>query len=70
MKTIELPSSCEEIGDRAFAGLTALEEIVISESITSIVFDYGYGGGSPFSDTKLNLKPQARLRQLGYEGEF
>lgn len=65
LKTIELSSSCEEIGDKAFVGLTSLEEIVIPESLTHINFE-----GRPFSGTKLNLKTQARLRQLGYEGDF
>lgn len=65
LKTIELSSSCEEIGDEAFVGLTSLEEIVIPESLAHINF-----GSRPFSGTKLNLKTQARLRQLGYEGDF
>lgn len=65
LKTIELSSSCEEIGDKAFVGLTSLEEIVIPESLAHINFE-----GRPFSDTKLSLKTQARLRQLGYEGDF
>lgn len=65
LKTIELSSSCEEIGDKAFVGLTSLEEIVIPESLAHINF-----GVRPFSGTKLNLKTQARLRQLGYEYDF
>lgn len=68
LKIVNIPTSCKTIYESEFlSGLTALEELKIPDSLTHIKF---VSGSNAFKDVKLSLKPQARLRQLGYEGEF
>ena len=79
LKSITLPSTVEVIPDSCFSGCTSLEEIIIPETITKITFDtkrvdeYGretINKSYAFSGTHLNLATQAKLKQLGYNGEF
>lgn len=81
LKSITLPSTVEVIPKSCFYGCTSLEEIIIPETITKITFDTKtfdkYWGGEEtiyesyaFKGTHLNLATQAKLKQLGYNGEF
>lgn len=80
LKSITLPSTVEVIPRSCFSGCTSLEEIIIPETITKITFDTKtfdeYWGKETisksyaFSGTHLNLATQAKLKQLGYNGEF
>ena len=80
LKSITLPSTVEVIPTSCFSGCTSLEEIIIPETITKITFDTktfdDYWGEETinksyaFSGTHLNLATQAKLKQLGYNGEF
>lgn len=79
LKSITLPSTVEVIPDSCFFCCTSLEEIIIPETITKITFDtktvseYGretINESSAFACTHLNLATQAKLKQLGYNGEF
>ena len=80
LKSITLPSTVEIIPDSCFSGCTNLEEIIIPETITKIIFDTKsisqYGGTEyihksyAFEGTHLNLATQAKLKQLGYNGKF
>lgn len=68
LKIVNIPTSCKTIYESEFlSGLTALKELKIPDSLTHIKF---VSGSNAFKDVKLSLKTQARLRQLGYEGEF
>lgn len=78
LKSITLPSTVEVIPDSCFSGCTSLEEIIIPETITKITFDTKYVDygreniyeNHAFKGTHLNLATQAKLKQLGYNGEF
>ena len=80
LKSITLPSTVEIIPDSCFSGCTNLEEIIIPETITKIIFDTKtfdeYWGKETiynsfaFEGTHLNLATQAKLKQLGYKGKF
>lgn len=80
LKSITLPSTVEVIPNSCFEGCTSLEEIIIPETITKITFDTKtfdeYWGeetiyeSHAFKGTHLNLATQAKLKQLGYNGEF
>lgn len=80
LKSITLPSTVEVIPESCFSGCTSLEEIIIPETITKITFDTKtfdeYWGeetiykNHAFKGTHLNLATQAKLKQLGYNGEF
>lgn len=80
LKSITLPSTVEVIPTSCFSGCTSLEEIIIPETITKITFDtktfddyYGketINKSYAFAGTHLNLATQAKLKQLGYNGEF
>ena len=80
LKSITLPSTVEIIPDSCFSGCTNLEEIIIPETITKIIFDTKtfdeYWGKETiynsfaFEGTHLNLATQAKLKHLGYNGKF
>lgn len=78
LKNITLPSTVEVIPKSCFSGCTSLEEIIIPETITKITFDTKYVDygreniyeNHAFKGTHLNLATQAKLKQLGYNGEF
>lgn len=80
LKSITLPSTVEVIPNSCFEGCTSLEEIIIPETITKITFDtktfdeywgeYTIYKNHAFKGTHLNLATQAKLKQLGYNGEF
>ena len=64
--SVTLPSTITEIGDSAFTGNPALTELIIPESITRISFEINVFNGA----SNLPLRTQARLRELGYRGNF
>lgn len=80
LKSITLPSTVEVIPNSCFKDCTSLEEIIIPETITKITFDtktfdeywreYTIYKNHAFKGTHLNLATQAKLKQLGYNGEF
>ncbi len=71
LESINLPASLEEIGVSVFSGCSNLKEIIIPDSLTSLSFDPGISGSRAFNGcSSLSLAMQARLKQLGYEGEF
>ncbi|MBR4823315.1 MAG: leucine-rich repeat protein [Spirochaetaceae bacterium] len=66
LKTVTLPSSLKKLGDRVFLDCSSLSELVIPED-AKITF----GGKEVFKGcSSLPIKTQARLRELGYQGEF
>lgn len=71
LKSINFPKSLTKIEYEAFYMLSSLGEIIIPENLTSVEFktnDFGYTGA--FLGTSLPLRTQAKLKQLGYTGEF
>ncbi len=64
LKSMNLPSSLEQISGDFFP--KTLEELIIPDSITQIKFN----NQETFKYTKLPLKTQKRLRELGYTGPF
>lgn len=67
LESINFPASLESVGMDAFGLNENLKEIIIPDSLTSVEFsdpDPFYGCSS------LPLATQARLKQLGYKGEF
>lgn len=66
LESINFPASLKSLGAYAFYGCKNLKEIIIPDSLTSVRF-----GSDVFQGcSSLPLATQARLRQLGYEGEF
>ena len=66
LKSVTLPSSLKKLGDRVFLNCPSLSELVIPED-AKITF----GGKEVFKKcSSLPIKTQARLRELGYTGEF
>ena len=66
LKSVMLPSSLKKLGDRVFLDCSSLSELVIPED-AKITF----GGKEVFKGcSSLPIKTQARLRELGYTGEF
>lgn len=77
LESINLPASLEWFGDRSlpsggcctFWECSNLKEIIIPDSLTSVIFPED-GGSLFFGCSSLPLATQARLKQLGYEGSF
>jgi hypothetical protein len=81
---VTLPSTIKNIDARAFLECPALTTITIPDSVTSLTFYGTYDtenaarpsgtqtntNNEAFKGTKLGLASQARLKQLGYTGEF
>ena len=65
LKSVTLPSTLEFIDSDAFSLCENLSEIIIPDNLTKLKW-----GDGVFHLTHLPLKTQARLRELGYEGEF
>ena len=71
LKSVTLPSTLKRICEYAFSNCRNLEEVIIPESITSLDFTFEYGDfDSCFEKTNLDLKEQAKIRNLGYKGQF
>ncbi len=69
-KTLELPSEIEgyevtRIGENAFKGMTSLEKVVFSDTITS-VYDYAFSGCTNLKEVELN--PEVTLYTKVFEG--
>ncbi len=76
LESINLPASLEWLGDESpvfgcctFWECSNLKEIIIPDSLTSVIFPED-GGSLFFGCSSLPLATQARLKQLGYEGSF
>lgn len=79
IETLTLPSTIKGFDLSSFSG-SALREVKIPESVTKIQFDsVSYGswtgwfyinGSDTFKGTNLDLKNQAKLKELGYTGQF
>lgn len=67
LKSVNIPASCTEIDKSAFKNCRNLTEIIIPETIGEIKFrsEDCFRGC-----TSLPLATQAKLRRLGYKGEF
>jgi len=65
LTSVTLPSTLETIGPGAFSDCNNLTEVIIPESLKKLNFSE-----TAFRRTHLPLKTQARLRELGYKGEF
>lgn len=66
LESINFPASLKSLGGYAFYGCQNLKEIIIPDSLTSVSF-----GSDVFQGcSSLPLATQARLKQLGYKGEF
>lgn len=68
LESINFPSSLENIGWYAFNFCDNLKEIIIPDSLTSLKFSSSED--SFYSCSSLPLATQARLKKLGYTGEF
>lgn len=70
-KTIILPESVKEIHGGTFSGCHELTSVTIKSKEIKFDNDYGSGLISAFSGcSKLLLKAQKKLRDLGYQGLF
>lgn len=68
LKSIKIPSSVKYFKNPTFYGCSNLEEIIIPETVVCYEFgDLKYGA---FEGTKLPIKTQAKLKQLGYKASF
>ena len=65
LKSVTLGNSVQVIGNMAFYYCTALQSLTIPDSLQKIKFEY-----SVFKETELPLATQARLKALGYTGNF
>lgn len=71
LKSIVFPKSLKAIGLEYFKDCYNLQEVVIPKEINKINFYTGIFADYVFSNCgKLPIATQARLRQLGYEGDF
>ncbi|MBB5219661.1 putative small secreted protein [Treponema rectale] len=72
LESISLPASVEYVPPRAFTNCGSLKEVNIPDSVEKIAFYYKGEFLEPeqFGGTNLNLKTQAKLKQLGYTGTF
>lgn len=72
LKSVNLPTALERLGYGAFRRLSALQELIIPDSIVSLEFDsdWEYNVSFAFSGTALPIATQKRLKQLGYPGKF
>lgn len=71
LKSINFPKSLTKIEYEAFYKLSSLGEIIIPENLTSVEFKTNdFGDTRAFWGTSLPLRTQAKLKQLGYTGEF
>lgn len=73
LKSVNLPAFLQKIDDGAFYGLSSLEELIIPENLISIEFSQNIRieeKNNAFYGTSLPLSIQAKLKQLGYPGEF
>jgi hypothetical protein len=70
LKTVNFPTSLEEIGALAFRSCTALTELIIPDSLNSLRWS-GAPNNHAFSVTgKIPLVTRERLQALGYPNEF
>lgn len=72
LEKIELPETIKSIDGKAFSGCSKLSEIIIPASVEKISFpkpDYKKNENI-FLGTNFNLATKAKLRALGYKGEF
>jgi hypothetical protein len=66
LTTVNLPSGLEEIGGLAFGSCGELVNLVIPDSLSNVKI-----AGTAFSGCgKLPLATRAKLKALGYEGDF
>jgi len=84
LTSVTLPTTIKNIDAEAFRDCPALTSITIPASVTSLTFYGKYDGenaarpsgtqtntgNGAFKGSKLGLATQARLKQLGYTGEF
>lgn len=71
LKSINLPKSLTVIEYEAFFRISSLSEIIVPEELSSVEFktnDFGYTYA--FRGTSLPLATQAKLKKLGYTGDF
>ena len=65
LTSITLPSTITKIGVSAFSDCTTLTTIILPDLLGRIEF-----GNNSFQGTKLDLRTQAALRNIGYTGNF
>lgn len=68
LKSIKIPASVKYFENPTFYGCSNLEEIIIPE--TALKYEFGDSKYGAFEGTKLPIKTQAKLKQLGYTGSF
>lgn len=68
LESINFPASLRMVAGDAFSSCNNLKEIIIPDSLTST--SLGLFNGCFAGCTSLPLATQARLKQLGYKGEF
>ena len=67
LKKITLPASIKKLSGDGFCFCNQLSEVVIPEALEKI--DFGVSN-QQFDGTSIPLKTQARLKKLGYTGNF
>ena len=71
LKSINLPKSLTVIEDEAFFQISSLSEIIVPEELSSVEFKTNvFGYTNAFRGTSLPLATQAKLKKLGYTGDF
>ena len=69
LRKIIFPSTIKSIGVSNFCYCPKLSELIIPDEITNLQFEKKYTQNT-FAYTDLQLKTQAKLKQLGYNGDF
>lgn len=71
LKSINLPKSLTVIEYEAFFRISSLSEIIVPEELSSVEFKTNvFGHTDAFRGTSLPLATQAKLKKLGYTGDF
>lgn len=68
LTSVKLPKGLQFVGDNCFTGCPNLAEVIVPEGTGKV--EWGWYDGGTFRGTHLNLKSQAALKAIGYEGDF
>lgn len=71
LESITIPASVKRFSTESFTLCSNLHEIIFPENVKSYEFESILGvENNAFDGTNLDLKTQAKIKSLGYKGEF